>query len=119
MTDKEKEYNKAYRTANREKRRLYSLEYNRKNREKLIAKKKAVYYAKILPYYVVYVLPDTHYCGMTNNPQNRMYKHKSMNRNTDDWFVLDICKTKKEALIVEREYHNQGYNGIHPGIKNK
>ena len=116
MTERDKITQKAYRIANREKRRLYSVEYNRKNRDKLILKKRVAYEQRKLPYYIVYSLNEG-YCGITNNPYNRMFKHKHSGRDVDGYFVLDICKTKKEALMSERKYHEQGYKGKHPKCK--
>ena len=51
------------------------------------------------------------YAGVTDNPYYRMQKHKTDGNNTDEWFVLQVCETRKEALIIEAEYHNKGYAG--------
>ena len=40
-----------------------------------------------------------------------MINHKSEGRNTEGWFILDVVKTKEEALDIEKSYHEQGYKG--------
>ena len=62
------------------------------------------------PYWIVYCLPAEHYCGITNRPYARMLEHKGK-RDTEGWFVLEICYTKEEARAKELEYHKKGYEG--------
>lgn len=67
----------------------------------------------ILPYHIVYLLPDHNYVGVTNRPYIRMINHTSEhNRNTDNWIELKRFNNRKDALQHESELHNQGYNGI-------
>jgi hypothetical protein len=99
--------------ANREARLIKQKAYDENNKDKI----KARYESKRLPHHIVYCLPhyDKHgymaYAGVTDNPDNRMRQHKSRGNNTDEWFVLHECETKKEALKIEREYHKKGYAG--------
>ena len=66
-----------------------------------------------IPFTIIYCLPNENppYVGKTMNPTYRMLQHKSMERDPSDWFILDICNTDKEAVAVERSYHNKGYSG--------
>tara|TARA_R110002050_G_C8823775_1_gene504619 strand:+ start:116 stop:610 length:495 start_codon:yes stop_codon:yes gene_type:complete len=63
--------------------------------------------------HIVYCLPneDIPYCGMTSNPKYRMRKHRSIGRDTSDWFILQHCSSEKEAREIEANYHKQGYSG--------
>ena len=70
--------------------------------------------SQISPYYIVYLLPDHNYVGITNNIYNRMHNHRSQySRNTDNWIELARFNTREEALIHESELHDQGYDGRH------
>jgi hypothetical protein len=63
-------------------------------------------------YYIVYLLPDHNYVGMTENPYYRMRWHKNMaNRNIDNWIELKKFNNRKDALTYESELHSQGYDG--------
>ena len=65
-----------------------------------------------LGYWVVYLLPNYNYVGITNNPIYRMYNHKSIyNRITDNWIELTRFNTKEEAQLFEAMKHSEGYNG--------
>lgn len=128
-----KEYNKAYKEANKEKIKISDKAWRDKNPEALSKKRRewrerhpddvianASRWRKknTLPYYIVYALPAFNeagdiYCGVTNQPIPRMQHHKSVGRDASEWFILDICRTKKEALIIEAQYHDQGYRGKH------
>ena len=103
MTKEEKsEYGKKWREANKEERS----ENSKRDRESYIQ-----------PFYVVYCIPneDPPYCGKTNNPYNRMlwhkYNGKDLGEEGNEWFILDVCMTNKEALDSERAFHRQGYGG--------
>ena len=63
--------------------------------------------------YIVYLLPnhtEYGYVGVTSNPYNRMSNHKHNGRDTTDWMILSIKKTKEEALELERLLHT-GFGG--------
>ena len=54
------------------------------------------------------------YCGITQNLNNRMYKHKSLGKmNVNDWSVLDLAMTREEARDIEARYHQSGYHGAY------
>ena len=113
--EKKKAYNKAYKEANKEKLKAYY----ENNKEKIDNYYKAYRESKKLNVHIVYCLPYYDqkgfmaYAGVTNQPHHRMVNHKREGRNTEDWFVLQICSTKEEALIIERQYHGKGYGGKH------
>jgi len=75
--------------------------------------------SKILPYYIVYLLPEENYVGKTNNPYYRMCNHRLLGRNTSGWVELHRFDSEKEALAKEAEYHLAGYEGIQNPHKNK
>ena len=74
-----------------------------------------------LPFWIIYCLPneDIPYAGMTQSPTYRMHAHKGKGRDTEDWFILDICMTEDEARRVEDLYHDQGYDGMGPSRSRK
>ena len=66
-----------------------------------------------LDHYIVYYLPEEHYCGFTNNPQYRMTDHKKHGKNIDNWRVLQTCATKTEAAYTEALFQSTlGINGL-------
>ena len=66
-------------------------------------------------FFVVYCLPDHNYVGYTISTYRRMLQHEQRGKSTDEWFVLDICKTKAEAIQLEKRYHSLGYEGKNLG----
>ena len=60
--------------------------------------------------YVVYGLMCG-YVGYTRNTYNRMRAHKHKGKDVEGWFILAVCKSKREALDKEREFHDNGYYG--------
>jgi hypothetical protein len=70
--------------------------------------------SKRLPYYIVYILPISHYAGITNNSYFRMVSHKFNERDITGWYEVARYNTKKEALAHEAQLHSQGYNGMNP-----
>ena len=95
--------------------RLYMKEYLKNNPEyykNKVEQNKQYYKKHKLPYYVVYLLPDYNYVGITNNPYYRMDTHKSKyNRNTDNWVEIARYNKRQEALKHEAKLHSQGYEG--------
>jgi hypothetical protein len=82
----------------------YNTEYFQKQKQKYI-----------LPYHIVYLLPEHNYVGVTNRPYTRMINHTSEhNRNTNNWVELKRFDNRKDALIYEAELHTQGYEGAKP-----
>jgi len=126
--DRMNETNKKYVEANKEKIVKRSKEYYKDNLEMYKESnrkynienraKKQEYYRKYykqnaLGFYVVYCLPNTDvaYCGISQNPTFRMTQHRTNGNDTTDWFILQVCETKAEALEIEKAYHKQGYDG--------
>tara|TARA_R110002050_G_scaffold277475_1_gene423133 strand:+ start:2149 stop:2682 length:534 start_codon:yes stop_codon:yes gene_type:complete len=107
---------KAYRQSNKERISTQKKDYYKSNKEEILIQNKARYESHRLPndMYIVYCLPNEEipYCGMTSNPHYRMRNHRKMGRDTNDWFILQVCSSEKEARKVERQYHDLGYGGI-------
>ena len=105
--------NKAYNEANKDKKKAY----DEANKETIAINRKANYESRRLPHHAVYCLPHYNrhgyikYAGVTDNPFYRMKTHKRDGNNTEDWFTLQVCNTRKEAEEVEAEYHEKGYAG--------
>ncbi len=106
---------KAYREDNKDKVREYDIKYKKANKQYHKEYKRAYHESKRLKdIHIVYCLPNTDipYAGVTKRPDLRMQQHRSLTkRDTSDWFVLKVCKTREEAFEVEREYHEKGYDG--------
>tara|TARA_R110000796_G_scaffold214939_2_gene330969 strand:+ start:75 stop:665 length:591 start_codon:yes stop_codon:yes gene_type:complete len=108
---------KAYSESNKEAIAIKKKAYAEANKEKIAIRMKTYYEAQRLTHHIVYCLPyyDQHghmaYAGVTDNPTWRMISHNSSGKNTDDWFILQVCNTREEALRVEAEYHSKGYAG--------
>ena len=65
-------------------------------------------------YHKVYLLEDYNYVGCTNNLIHRFYSHKSkFGRDCRNHKVLFQSTDRDEALQVEAQYHEQGYEGKH------
>ena len=66
-----------------------------------------------LDYFVVYYIPNEHYCGVTSNPQARMASHKHKGMDIEGWRVLSCHDTFIEARHQENLFHSMmGMNGI-------
>ena len=105
--------------ASNEKKAAKSKAYNKANKSKKYKQNQAYKRDNTLPYNVVYCIPlyngKDNYCGVTNQPSLRMYKHKALGKlNVNEWYELGRCNDKKEALALERAFHKLGYHG---GIK--
>lgn len=62
--------------------------------------------------YHVYLLPEEHYCGYTNNVFRREIEHRStLGRITEGMEVVMSFDTRKEALIYESMFHTLGWYG--------
>ena len=75
-------------------------------------KKKGAHQKK-LDHYIVYYLPEEHYCGHTNRPVTRMSSHRYNGKDTTNWRVLTTTKTKTEAIYYEALFCSVlGLNGL-------
>ena len=116
-----RKYTEEQREAARERTRIYRENnkdkiqaYREANKDEIAKYLKNKYDSgKLNNLYIVYCLPNTEniYCGYTQNPKERMKRHRTAGRNTSEWFVLQVCETRDEALRVEAEYHKLGYGG--------
>ncbi len=71
-----------------------------------------------LPYWIVYILPNEHYAGVTNCPYKRMSVHKCrQKRDTTGWYEVARFNTEEEALAYEAQLHAQGYKGANPRLR--
>lgn len=61
--------------------------------------------------WIVYVLPQENYAGVSNNIERRIYNHRSSGKNCANWYVYEECKTPAEALMYEAKLHMEGYSG--------
>jgi predicted GIY-YIG superfamily endonuclease len=90
----------------------YYKNYYKNNIEYHLQRAKRQITEATLSYYIVYLLPDHNYVGITNNLIYRMYNHRSKhNRNTDNWTELARFNNRADALKCEAEYHAKGYEG--------
>ena len=83
-----------------------------RKRQRDLYKKNGAHQGK-LNHYVVYYLPEEHYCGHTNKWPHRRYAHKCAGKNTDGARVLFTTKTKTEAIYYEALFCSVlGLNGL-------
>jgi hypothetical protein len=101
---------------NKNKHKVYVNRWKQKNEEY----NRQYHQSLVLPYYIVYQLPNANnYVGQTNNPYNRMCRHKQDGNDTSGWIELHRFDTRKEALNKEAEYHAMGYPGKYTIIKKR
>tara|TARA_R110000744_G_scaffold7783_1_gene26750 strand:+ start:51 stop:437 length:387 start_codon:yes stop_codon:yes gene_type:complete len=123
-TEKERAEAKAesarkYREANRDVMRSRTNQWYKlqTNKDKRMAYQKKVRNDNKLDYHAIYIIDNydnqgNHYCGVTENPTTREYWHKSNSKlNVDNTVYVDRADTRKEALLIESEYHSKGYHG--------
>jgi len=116
--DKKSAYDEVYRKENKGKISEYQSNYYGRNEDALKEYSRNYHNSKKMGYYIIYCLPNFDntndaYCGITQNYTKRMHQHKFNGKNTEGWFVLDVVRTEKEALSIERNYHDNGYKGKH------
>lgn len=61
----------------------------------------------------VYLLPNEYYVGTTENIKSRLKTHRYKGKNVDGWVILAEFSNRKDALDLEKQYHDNGYNGRH------
>ena len=59
-----------------------------------------------LDHYIVYYLPEEHYCGITENPHKRMILHRSRGLDTEGWRVLYASEDLADARNHENLFHS-------------
>ena len=128
--EEQKEYDRKYYQANKEKRVAQNKAWNLKNKEKVAALRKAWNKAnkeKVDVYnkayreankdglFTVYLIVNENYVGQTKCLYQRLKTHKNTNgRDVSNVQILGKYETKREALDVEASYHSIGFNGRHP-----
>tara|TARA_R110002072_G_scaffold301120_1_gene480063 strand:+ start:488 stop:937 length:450 start_codon:yes stop_codon:yes gene_type:complete len=109
---------KAYREANKDKVAARKKAYYNANQEKIRARVKAQRATLVDDFYTMYYIPQHHYIGVTNQPKRRLSAHREVGKDTEGWEVVYTFKTKREALDMERKFHDVlGYNGKNANYK--
>ena len=107
-----KEYDRLRYLAKKDHILMMSKKYYRENSERMRSvKKKYTESKRHNP--SVYCLPNENYIGTTENIKSRLKNHKYKGKDTSDWYIVSEFKDRKEALELEKEYHNKGYAGRH------
>lgn len=134
--EKKKAYNKAWYLKNKEAHSKRCKEYQANNKTEIAAYKKAnkdkikvqnavrgkrYREANKLKTNIVYCIPNynglgDNYCGVSNQPNIRMAKHKFDGKlNTSEWYELGRVIDRKEAEALESAFHELGYHGVNEG----
>jgi len=105
-------YHKEYYLKNKESIDRRNKEWGKKNGKSLNKKR---YEASKDGYHRVYLLEDYNYVGCTEmSLQRRFYGHKSdFGRDCTNHKVLFKSLDRDEALTIEAQYHDMGYEGKH------
>lgn len=103
---------------NPERKKINNERWNSKNPERvkeLSAKSNRKHYKSVkLPYWIVYILPNEYYAGVTTCAYKRMSVHKyRFKRDITGWYEVARYNTKQEALAHEAQLHAQGYKGAY------
>ena len=117
MTKEDKRiYDKAYGAKNKARIADYKAKYYEANKEAYRLRSEKHINDCVNDFHTLYYLPEHHYIGITNQPRTRIRGHRAKGRITEDFEVVAIFETKREALDAEFYLHNIGYFGKH---KNK
>ena len=85
-----------------------SKEYYNTNKEaikdRVRKRSKSIYDKAKLDHYVVYYLPEEHYCGVTSHLRGRLVKHEKDGNSTEGWRVLYASEDEMEAVVKEAEF---------------
>ena len=84
-----------------------------KNNSNILKSAHKKHYNKNKHDFVVYLLEEDNYVGVTENLYYRKAVHKHLNRNTDKVRVLYQTKNRADALELEELLHDIGYEGRH------
>lgn len=105
-----------YHLKNKEKRNEHSRAYHKENREVILNRKKRTdVESKIRDKHnpTVYLIVNENYVGTTEDLKRRLWDHKFKGRDVSNVEVLGEFLDRKEALELERSYHDKGYEGKH------
>ena len=61
--------------------------------------------------WIVYILPEENYAGLSNNIYRRIANHASSGKNVTGWFVHSEHVRPEHAIISEALLHLDGYLG--------
>jgi hypothetical protein len=61
--------------------------------------------------WIVYILPEEHYAGLSNNIHRRISNHACEGKNVTNWYVHGEFNEPELAIIAEALLHLQGYKG--------
>ena len=105
--------------------KAYNKQYYKDNREKLMASQanRELEYRKLhtLGFYMVYKISNydnkgNDYVGVTNQPHYRFHQHK-YNKNVSQISIIEFFDERREALDLEKIYHDKGCHGKNPTYK--
>lgn len=111
---KNKEVDKAWREANKERLKEYNKKYYENNKQKQKSYRKDWYHENVkkdthLP--CVYYLPEEHYIGITKNLKRRIKAHNHSGKITEGYEVVAYFERYVDAMYLEVMFHQRGYNG--------
>jgi len=61
--------------------------------------------------WIVYILPNENYAGLSNNISRRIANHASTGKNVAGWFIHSEHIRPEHAIIAEALLHLEGYSG--------
>jgi predicted GIY-YIG superfamily endonuclease len=113
-----KEYDRMYYLANKERIAKYYKEYNASERGNLTKEDKrnyaSDYRAKSKHEPLVYLIVKENYVGTTENLHLRLSVHdKKYNRDISEVIILGSFNERSTALELECSFHEMGYKGRH------
>lgn len=113
--EKKKACNKEYYIANKEKWKAHYAANKEKKKAYYIAnkEKRKAYRSSRKHEPLVYLLPKCNWVGTTESITERIYNHKRVGRNVENYKILKRFDNRADALGFERKMHDLGYNGRH------
>lgn len=107
MAYKDKEKQRQWYLQNKDKVKLHKKKWRDNN-------KQYTKHYQIDGYHYVYLLEDYNYVGCTNSIGRRFRTHKAeCGRDCTNYKILYKSLDRKDALEVEKKYHDMGYDGKH------
>ncbi len=86
-------------------RQRYCRDCRNKSKREYDAKKKAE------TGWIVYILPEENYAGLSNSINRRIANHASSGKNVTGWFIHSEHIRPEHAIIAEALLHLEGYLG--------